>query len=53
LQIAGREFILESLIEVLIIVVFKRQQPVTAGDISRQREVKRQSVSSPFLCPSH
>jgi hypothetical protein len=27
----------------------ERQQPVTAGDISRQREVKRQAVSSPFF----
>jgi len=27
----------------------RRRQPVTAGDISRQREVKRQAVSSPFF----
>jgi hypothetical protein len=49
LQKATELFTLVLLIAVLIIVAFKRQQPVTAGDISRQREVKRQGVSSPFF----
>lgn len=40
---------LELLIVVLIIVAIKRQQPVTAGDISRQREVKRRGSFFTFL----
>jgi hypothetical protein len=30
----------------------KRQQLLTAGDISRYRERKRQEVSSAFFCPN-
>jgi hypothetical protein len=37
------------LIEVLIIVALKWQQPVTAGDISRPREVKRQGSFFTFF----
>jgi hypothetical protein len=29
----------------------KKRQPVTVGDISRQREVKKPNISSPFFVP--